>query len=512
MRKLLSAAAAALLVPDAATVAVGGSGSLLQVPESLLAALEERFLDHAAPTGLKVLHTMGLGDGTARGLSHLAHRGLVAHFIGSHFVLSPPQQELILSGDVVAHALPAGTISLLYRETAAKRPGLLTHVGLGTYVDPRQQGGRLNEHTTRPLSELVHLAGAEWLFYPAIPVDVALLRASTADEDGNLTMEDEGGLSDNLAIAQAARNSGGIVLAEVKQLAKRGSLPAQAVRVPGVLVDHVVVTEHPWQTPITPADPYRSGQLRGPDLLLPTLPHDHRRVIGRRAAAELHPGALVNLGVGMSNTVSYAAAEQGLLDSVVLTVEQGLFGGVPGVGLDSGTATNPDAFIDVCAQFDFYDGGGLDIACLGLGEVDRDGNVNVSMLGGRPVGPGGFIDISQNAGKVVFCGTLTGGGLRTCVDASGLRVLQEGRYAKFVERTEHITFNAKDAHARGQEVVYVTDRAVFRLDRDGALQLVEIAPGIDLDADVLSKVQFPVRVSDQLKLMDVELFVDAGPV
>lgn len=505
MSLVLTPREAAALVPGGATVAVGGSGSLLQVPETLLTAIEERHLVDGDPTDLQVVHTMGLGDRSKRGLNHMAHEGLVRRFIGSHFVLSPDQQDLIASDMVEAVALPAGTITLLYREIAGGRPGLLTHVGLDTFVDPRQEWGRLNARTREGMSEVMRIGGRAWLFYPAFPIDVALLRATSADEHGNLSMEDEGGLSDNLAIAQATRNSGGTVIAEVKRVVAAGSIPAQSVRVPAVLVDHAVVTDFPWQTPITQYDPFRSGQLRSAAVSLPVLPFTERKVIARRAMAELSPGDVVNIGFGLSNGVSYVAAEEGLLEDLVLTVEQGLYGGLPGVDLDSGTALNPDAFIDLTAQFDFYDGGGLDVACVAMGQVDRHGNVNVSRLGGRPVGPGGFIDITQNASHVVFCGTLTGGGLQTRVGGGSIEVVREGRYAKFVADVDQVTFSGRRASAAGHEVRYVTERAVFAL-RDGRVVLDEIAPGLDVEADVLAHMGFRPLVSPDLREMDSRLF------
>lgn len=507
MSTVLSPREAAAVVPSGSTVAVGGSGSLLQVPETMLAVLEERFLVDGDLSDLQVVHTMGLGDRDKRGLNHLAHAGLVRRFIGSHFVLSPAQQDLIANNAVEAVALPAGTITLLYREIAAGRPGLLTHVGLDTFIDPRQQWGRLNERTLEGLGELVELGGRSWLYYPTFPIDVALIRATTADERGNLSMEDEGGLSDNLAIAQAAHNSGGVVIAEVKRVVAAGSIPAQSVRVPAALVDHIVLTDFPWQTPLTRHDPFRSGQLRAAAISIPVLPLTERKIIARRALAELSAGDVVNIGFGLSNGVSYVAAEERLLGDLVLTVEQGLFGGVPGVDLDSGTALNPDAFIDLTAQFDFYDGGGLDIACVAMGQVDSHGNVNVSHLGGRPIGPGGFIDITQNTRRVVFCGTLTGGGLDVEVGDGGVRVLREGRYPKFVQDVDQITFSGPRASAAGHEVLYVTERAVFAL-RDGVLVLEEVAPGLDAEADVLAHMEFRPRVSATLRTMDPRIFHD----
>ena len=502
---VIGPAEAAALIDDGDRVAVGGSGSLLQVPETVLAAIGDRFARSAHPAGLDVVHVMGLGDHTGRGVDHLARPGLVRRFIGSHFVLSPAQQALIAADKVEAVGLPAGTICLLYREIAAGRPGLFTDIGLSTYVDPRQEWGRMNASTRQGLSELVTVGGREWLFYPGFNIQIALIRATTADTEGNLAMEDEAAFSDNLAISQAAHNTGGLVIAEVKRIVPAGSLPAARVRVPGVLVDYVVRTEFPKQTPITVADPARTGMAANRPVRVPTMPLDHRKVIARRAALELRAGQLVNLGVGIANGVSYVALEEGVLDEITLTVEQGLFGGLPGIGLDSGTAVNPAAIIDMSSQFDLYDGGALDLAGLSFAQVDRAGNVNVARVGSTPIGPGGFIDISQKAGAVVFCGTFRGGGLETVVAGGRIEIIREGRYGKFVPRVDAIAYSADRAVAEGRTAVYVTERAVFRLGPDG-LELTEVAPGVDLDRDVLALMPFRPVIRGTPRTMDPRVF------
>jgi len=507
---VIDAAAAADLVRDRDCVVVGGSGSLLQVPETLLSAIGRRFAATGGPVDLDVVHVMGLGDHLGRGVDHLARRALVRRFIGSHFVLSPAEQALIARGEVEAIGLPAGTITLLYREIAAGRPGLLTDIGLDTFVDPRQQWGRMNEVTADGLSRVLTLDGREWLYYPTFPVHVALIRATDADSAGNLTMGDEAASSDNLAIAQAAHNSGGLVLAEVKRIVDAGTIPAAQVRVPGALVDHVVLTDFPYQTPVTREDPRRTGTRRNAPTQVPTLGLDHRKVIARRAAMELRSGQLANLGVGMANGISYVALEEGVLDQLTLTVEQGIFGGLPGIGLDSGTAVNPAAIIDMTSQFDLYDGGALDLAGLSFAQVDRLGNVNVTRVGNTPIGPGGFIDISQKARTVLFCGTFRGGDLQVDVDDSGVRIRRDGRYGKFVEQVPSITFSAARAHAQGQRVLYITERAVFQLGAHG-VELIEVAPGINLRRDVLDQMGFEPVIPQPPALMDARLF-RAGPM
>lgn len=501
---------AVALIPSGATVAIGGSGSLLQVPETLLAGLEARFLGSAQPRDLQVVHVMGLGDHEGRGVDHLAHDGLVRRFIGSHFALSPRQQRMISEQRVEALAPPAGSISLLYREIAGGRPGLFTDIGLGTYVDPRGGGGRINDVPTSPISRYLEIEDRGWIHYPSFPLDVALLRGTEVDEHGNVSMDDEAGLSDNLAIAQAVHNSGGLVIVEVKRVVPAGSIPATRVRIPGVLVDRAVLTEWMHQTPVTLDDPRRTGVSAARETEVASLPFGVRAVVARRALTEIHEGDLVNLGVGMANGISYAALEEDLLGGIRLTIEQGIFGGLAGAGLDSGTAVNPSAIVDMPSMFDLYDGGALDFAGLAFAEIDAAGDVNVAVAGGLPIGPGGFIDISQKAGTVVFCGTLRGGAGATVVQDGGLRIKREGAYPKFVSAVSHVCFSAAEARRRGQRVVYVTERAVFELGPDG-IELVEIAPGIDLERDVLQQMDFTPRVRQPLALMDERLF-HPGPM
>lgn len=449
---------------------------------------------------------MGIGDNATKGINRLARPGLLKRAIGSHYGHNPDLMEMIAGNGIEAFGIPGGVLSLLYREIAGGRPGLLTAVGLGTYVDPRVEGGRLNERTDGAIAEVVELRGREWLFFPSFPIDVGLIRATTADTNGNLTMEDEAGLADNLALASAVHNSGGLMIAEVKRIAEAGSLPPKDVRVPGVLVDAVVVEPHQEQTAATVYSPYLAGLLRVPAAAVPPLPAGPRKLVARRAAMELEPGDVVNLGFGMATGVAAVLSEEGCYDEVVFSIEQGMIGGVPGTGLDSGTAINAHAMIDEGAQFDLYDGGMLDVCCVSFGEVDVAGNVNVSKLAGRAVGPGGFINITQNASKVVFCGTLTGGDLEVAVTEAGPEILREGRYPKFVSSVGQITFSAREVLGSGREIMYVTERAVFRMTPEG-LELIEIAPGIDLERDVLAQMAFRPRVSSELSRMSERLYL-----
>lgn len=489
--KVTTSTDAAKLINDGETVATSGFIGT-GVPEDLLRAIEKRFLDTATPRDLTLMFAAGQGDGATKGLNHLGHPGLLARGIGGHWGLAPRVGKLALSGEIEAWNLPQGVISHMYREVAAGRKGVLTRVGLGTFVDPRLEGGKINDRTP-DLVQLVTFDGEDLLYYPARKVDVALLRATTADEQGNLSLEDEALLLDNLAMAMAARNSGGLVIAQVGQVCAAGALPPKSVVVPAALVDVVVVADPDYhaQTFGTQFSPMLAGQLRAAPARKPPETLDARKIIARRAAMELPPGGVVNLGIGMPEGVAAVAEEEGVLDAVTLTTEPGVLGGRPASGLDFGAAINPDAIIAQNSQFDFYDGGGLDLAVLGMAEVDIAGNVNVSRFGGRLAGAGGFINISQNARKVVFAGTFSAGGFEAHVKNGQLRIDREGRAPKFLPQVGQITFSAGQAGVNGTEVIYVTERAVFRLF-DGRLKLTEVAPGVDIERDIIRHLGFGI--------------------
>jgi len=506
----ITADEAAQLIQDEDAILISGSGGGHAVPEALLAAVERRFLAEGKPNRLTSISVVGVGDRASLGASHLAHEGLLARAITSALVDSPGLVRLAAEDKIEAYTLPQGVLSQLMRDMAAGRPGLITKTGLNSFVDPRQQGARQSPRTPPDFVEVITLAGEEWLLFKPVPVTVAFLRGTTADEDGNVTMEEEAVLGEMLAMAQATRRAGGIVIVQVKRMAKRGTLHGKDVRIPGILVDFVVVDRAQSQTYATHYDPSYSGELRIPVDDIRALPFGPRKVIVRRAAMELFPGAICNLGAGVSTGLSTIAAEEGLLDVAILTNEQGIIGGAPITGRDSGGGQNFAAMIEQPAQFDFYDGGGLDLAFLSFAEVDAEGNVNVSRFGDRIIGVGGFINISQNAKCVIFSGTLTAGDLDIEWVEGKTVIRKEGRHKKFVPRLEQVCYNAAMGRQRGQVTLFVTERAVFRVGPDG-LELTEIAPGLDAERDVIAHMGFRPAVARDLKVMDKRIF-SAGPM
>ena len=506
-RKVLSAAEAATLVHAGDTVTTSGFIGT-GVPEALLSALETRFLEAGEPRDLTLFFAAGQGDSKSRGLNHLGHDGLLRRVVGGHWGLIPKVAALALEGRIEGWNLPQGVISHLYRDIAAGKPGTLTRVGLGTFVDPRIEGGRINDISTDELVRLFEIDGEEYLLYKAFPIDVALLRGSTADETGNVTMEREALILDNLAQAMAVKNSGGVVIVQVEQLAAGHSLGPRDVVLPAPLVDAVVVAppEQHMQTFATAYSAAFAGAIRSPTGALPPMALDARKIIARRVAFELPVNGVVNLGIGMPEGVAAVAGEEGLLEHLTMTAEPGVVGGQPASGLDFGAAINTDAIIAQNQQFDFYDGGGLDMSCLGMAELDREGNVNVSRFGPKLAGAGGFINISQNARAVVFAGTLTAGGLQVSVADGRLEIVSEGRAQKAHECVAQVTFSGPLAAADRKPVLYVTERCVFALTPDG-IELCEVAPGVDLERDVLGQMGFRPRIGELVE-MDARIFRD----
>lgn len=503
--KVTSLIDAVRTIKDGDTLVLGGSGGGVTEAGALIVALRERFLEEGHPRDLTIVHTTGIGDREKTGLNYLALEGLVKREIGGHYGMSPLMTKMVLDNKIEAYNLPQGVMSQLYREIAAGRPGVITHVGLGTYVDPRLGGGKLNSKTSEDLVEVIDIHGQDWLLYKTFPLDVVFLRGTTADEKGNISMEHEPAILETLAMAQAVHNCGGKVIMQVKRLAKCGTLDARLVKVPGILVDMITVAKEQWQVCTRFHDPSLSGEVKIPLEDIPPLPLNQRKIIARRAALELMPNSAVNLGVGMPDGVASVVAEEGISEYITLTIEQGLVGGIPQGGVIFGCAANPEAILDQPSQFDFYDGGGLDLACLGAAQVDARGNVNSSRFAGNLAGCGGFINISQNAGKVLFCGTFTAVGLEITLQDKAIKIVREGRHHKFIERVEQITFSGLTAQKRKQKVLFITERAVMELGEQG-LVLTEIAPGIDLKKDILNRMGFTPIIQEPLKQMESKIF------
>lgn len=513
-KKLCSSDEAVHLIQDGQTVACSGFVGCAH-PEALTAAIERMFISTGTPRNLMLVYAAGQGDGKTRGLNHLAHEGLLKRVIGGHWALAPNLGKLAIAGKIEAYNFPQGVICQLYRDIAAGRPGCITHIGLNTFIDPVNQGGRQNDVTPSGMVERVKLGEKTWLWYKAFPIHIGLIRATAADQLGNLVMEREGIIGEVLSMAQAVHNSGGLVIAQVSQLLAEPAAPHN-VRVPGVLVDRIVVAdphEHEQtfaeaynQTYCSPAPNNESAWSRPES----AMPLDERRVISARACDELPEHAIANLGIGMPEGIAKIAMERGILNTFTLTVESGPIGGMPASGLSFGASVYPHAIIDQPAQFDFYDGGGLDFAALGAAQIDAEGNVNVSKFGARLAGVGGFVNITQTAKTLVFCGTFTAGELKIKLSDGRIQIIKEGSIRKFIKQVEQISFSSNRSRQIGQKVLYVTERAVFRLTSEG-LELIEVAPGIDLQKQVLDLMEFK-PIIHAIRPMAAHIFCKNGRI
>ena len=507
--KVLTAAEAAMLIKNGDVVATGGfvgSGS----PEALSSAIEERFLETGEPKNLTYMYAAGQGNRDGRGSDHFAHEGMVKRVIAGHWNMAPNLGKLAMENKIEAYNVPQGVLCHMYRDGAAHKPATLTHVGLHTFADPRIEGGRLNEITTEQIVEVVNIFGEEKLMYKPVRLDVALIRATYADENGNISMQKEVCPADATAMAMSARNNGGLVIVQVEKIVKAGSIDPKLVKIPGMLVDVVVVStpDKHQQCFNKEYDPTLTGELTAPaETESKDFPLSIKKIIGRRAAMELTEGTVVNLGIGTPEYVSAVANEEGISDYMTLTVEAGPVGGIPMGGTQFGGSRNADCYFDQNVMFDFYDGGGLDLAFLGLAQADESGNVNVSKFGPRIAGCGGFIDITQNAKKVFFCGSFTAGGLKTRVENGKLIIENEGREQKFIKQVEQITFSGSYASKLKQPVMYITERAVFELREDG-MYLTEVAPGINIRKHIIDVMGFEPKMSGTVKTMDERIFRD----
>ena len=506
--KILTARQAADLVKDGDVITTSGFVASCNA-EALCKALEERYLETGTPKNLTIIYAASQGNRDGRGADHLAHEGLLKRAIAGHWNTAPKLAQLALDNKMEGYNIPQGTILHMFRDIAANKIGTFTTVGLETFVDPRNGGGKLNSITKDDLSKIIEVEGTEQIFYKAFPIDIAFIRATYADECGNISFEKEITPLEGTSVAQAVSNRGGTVIVQVEKVVKAGTLDPKLVKIPGICVSAVVVADPVDHQQSFDCDynPALTGEIReetGENIQPVKL--DAKKIIGRRGAMELTEGSAVNLGIGAPEYVAKVAAEEGIGDYMTLTVESGPVGGIPQGGLRFGSSLNPDCLLDQPYQFDFYDGGGLDIAYLGLAQCDEKGNINVSRFGPRIAGCGGFINITQNSKKVVFSGTFTAGGLKVKAGEGKLEIIQEGREKKFLKDVEQITFSGNYANKKGQTVMYITERAVFELRKDG-VHLIEVAPGIDIQTQILDLMDFKPFI-DEVKVMDERIFKD----
>ena len=516
MSKIKSAREAADLIADNAVIAVNSSSGLC-CPDAVLAAIGQRFDDTGAPRDLTSVHPIAAGDmfGTP-GTDHIAKPGLLTKIIGGSYISGPSKAEppkiwqMIIAEQLAAYNVPSGIVFDMLREGAAHRPGVLTKVGLDTFVDPELEGCAMNDMArASPIVRREHFDGEDWLYFRSIRPDVAIIRATTADERGNLSFEQEGAYLGAMEMALAARNNGGIVIAQVRRIAQNGSIRPHDVRVPGILVDVVVEAPEMLQTTATPYDPAISGELIRPldSFQLPEF--NVAKVIARRVAQELQDGWAVNIGFGISANVPRIFLEEGRHGAVTWVIEQGAVGGVPLLDFKFGCSANAEAFVASPHQFAYFQAGGFDASLLSFLEIDKHGSVNVSRLSAMPhrtAGAGGFVDITARAKRIVFSGNFNAGA-KMQIENGKLVITGEGKIAKIVDAVDQVSFSGKRALEQGQDVTYVTERCVMKLLSQG-LTVTEIAPGIYLKRDVLDQAGTALNVADDLRQMDDALFRD----
>ena len=504
---ILSAAEAVSYIEDGSCIGFCGAGGGIGESTQCILALRDRFAETGAPKNLTLWHATGLGDRGEQGMSPLALPGMVSRVYGGHWAQSPKLAELAEKNEIEAYNFPQGVMSQLLRVMAAGQPGMLSRVGIGTFIDPRMQGGRLNTCTTEKLLKIVVCNNQEYIYYPVIPIDVCMIRGTTADTEGYVSMEDEIAFLDTLAMAQAVHNNNGLVIVQVKRVVKKGSIHPKQVKLPGYLIDAIVVDPDQGQL-YNGSDRFFSGDYIQEDDEITPLPLNQRKVVARRALMEISPGNVGNVGVGIADGIGLVAREEGIGDEFTLTVETGPVGGATAQGIYFGASINAKALMDMPSQFDFYGGGGLDVAYLSFAEVDQMGNVNVHKFNGKIVGTGGFVDICAGSKKIIFCGTLRAGGLKTSVGDGQISIDQEGKFEKFLPQLSAITFSGQEALKQGKKVFFITERAVLKLEKNGLI-LIEVAPGMDVQRDVIDKMGFVPKIAEHVKVMDPRIFCEA---
>lgn len=509
--KFISAKEAAALIPDGASI--GTCGFLMTgAAEEILKEMGIRYLESGSPKSLTLMWASGVGDGgSVRGLNHLCHDGMIKRTIAGYYNTTKKMAPLITENRIEAYNYPQGVLCQMFRNMAAKKPGVLTHVGLGTFVDPDFGGGKINELAKEDIVRKINLDGKEYLFYKCQKIDIALLRGTEADENGNISFRKEALTLEAISVAMAARNNGGKVFVQVQKKVKSGTIDPKNVVIPGILVDYAVLIEdekNHMQTAGTQFNEEFISSRTVVEMPIKDFPLNERKIIARRAAIEVQKSdRVLNYGIGIPERVADVLKEEGIIDNFTSSVEPGLIGGIARGGLDFGSAIAPEAIIDEPYQFDFYDGGGIDVTFLGMAQCDSEGNLNASKFGARVAGCGGFIDISQNAKKVIICGAFTAGGLKTVIQHGKLNIIAEGNEKKFVQTVEHLTFNGTYERLKNKKILIITERAVFEL-RSGGLTLIEVAPGIDIEKDILANMDFKPAIAADLKEMDASLFAE----